>query len=37
MGLLHVLCNNPLVVEPHSGSRLESEVWSQMLNLQANL
>ncbi|WP_288219284.1 hypothetical protein, partial [uncultured Acidaminococcus sp.] len=25
-----------LAVEPHSGSSLESEVWSPMLNLQAN-
>lgn len=36
MGLLHVLCNNPLVVETHSGLSLESEGWSQILNLQAN-
>ena len=36
MGLLHVLSNNPLVVETHSGLSLEPEGWSQMLNLQAN-
>lgn len=36
MGLLHVLCNNPLVVKTHSGLSLEPEGWSQMLNLQAN-
>ena len=37
MGLLHVLCNNPLVVETHSGLSLEPEGWSQILNLQANI
>ena len=36
MGLLHVLCNNPLVVETHSDLSLEPEGWSQILNLQAN-
>ena len=33
-GLLHE--QQPLAVEPRSGSSLESEVWSRMLNLQAN-
>lgn len=26
MGLLHVLCNNPLVVETHSGLSLEPNI-----------
>ena len=36
MGVLHVVCNTPVAVEPHSGSSLRSEVWSRRLNLQAN-
>ena len=37
MGLLHVLCNNPLVVETHSGLSLEPEGWSLIMNLQQNV
>lgn len=29
MGLLHVLCNNPLVVETHGGLSLKPEGWSK--------
>lgn len=37
MGLLHVLCNNPLVVETHSGLSLEPEGWSQIFEYAAKL